>query len=269
MAHSISVYPNSWGKPRWSGLDGTVAELASRQHGVVTRQQLLRIGLHPRSIEHRLTRGRLHPLYRGIYVVGHPHLSKEGRWLAADLRARDQRVIVLAHQRLDVANHYGVKNSPQVREILEASGQVLAVFQGHSHANDYREINGIHYCVLEAMVEGSGPENSGYSVLHLFPDQGVPGEAWPAGRRLVLGDPTTGRQAWRIGPPFGRDLLAVFVSERPLYRARRPQIEPIPAYLDFLRGRLNSAAPGDAIRFHYQLVTTVPRDAVVSGDEAG
>jgi alkaline phosphatase len=47
---------------------------------------------------------------------------------------------------------------------------VQAVFQGHSHKNDYREIAGIHYCTLRAMVEGSGPENSGASVLTLRPD---------------------------------------------------------------------------------------------------
>lgn len=48
------------------------------------------------------------------------------------------------------------------------SGKVLAVFQGHSHRNDYREISGIHYCVLVAMVEGSGEENNGYSTVDLF-----------------------------------------------------------------------------------------------------
>ncbi len=40
-----------------------------------------------------------------------------------------------------------------------------SVFQGHSHQNDYRELQGIHYVTLVAMVEGNGPENSGYSVL--------------------------------------------------------------------------------------------------------
>jgi alkaline phosphatase len=54
--------------------------------------------------------------------------------------------------------------------VLEASGKVLAVFQGHSHNNDYNDIAGIHYCTLVAMVEGSGPENNGYSVMNLASD---------------------------------------------------------------------------------------------------
>lgn len=80
------------------------------------------------------------------------------------------QVVVFAHQRLDVSDAYGVKNNADVRKILEASGQVLAVFQGHSHQNDLHEINNIHYCTLVAMVEGSGAANNGYSLLDLQSD---------------------------------------------------------------------------------------------------
>ena len=78
-------------------------------------------------------------------------------WLAADLQANNKPVIVFAHQRLDVSNNHGVKNNADVRKILEDSKRVLAVFQGHSHQNDLKEIGGIHYCTLVAMVEGSAP----------------------------------------------------------------------------------------------------------------
>jgi alkaline phosphatase len=47
---------------------------------------------------------------------------------------------------------------------------VLAVVQGHSHENDYREINGIHYTVLRAMIEGSGADENGYSLLSIARD---------------------------------------------------------------------------------------------------
>jgi alkaline phosphatase len=105
--------------------------------------------------------------------------AAELEWLTADLKAadgkaadgkaNDQPVIVFAHQRLDVSNNHGVKNHAEVRKVLEASGRVLAVFQGHSHLNDVKEIGGIHYCTLVAMVEGSGEENSGYSLLEIEP----------------------------------------------------------------------------------------------------
>ncbi len=91
-------------------------------------------------------------------------------WLAADLKATNKHVIVFAHQRLDLDNHYAVKNSAAVRKTLETAGNVLAVFQGHSHRNDLNEIGGIHYCTLVAMVEGATMENNGYSMMSLSPN---------------------------------------------------------------------------------------------------
>jgi Transcriptional regulator, AbiEi antitoxin/Protein of unknown function (DUF559) len=60
-------------------------ELATRQYGVVSRRQLLALGLGPGAIDSRLRSGRLHRLHRGVYAVGHSRLSKRGIWLAAVL----------------------------------------------------------------------------------------------------------------------------------------------------------------------------------------
>jgi predicted phosphodiesterase len=94
----------------------------------------------------------------------------ELEWLKDDLKANEKPVIVFAHQRLDVSNNHGVKNNSEVRTIFESSSKVLAVFQGHSHQNDLKEIGGIHYCTLVAMVEGSGTENNGYSLMDIEPN---------------------------------------------------------------------------------------------------
>ena len=91
----------------------------------------------------------------------------ELEWLAEDLKATEKMTVVFAHQRLDVSNQHGVRNAAQVRKVLEDAGNVLAVFQGHSHKNDHKDIGGIHYCTLVAMIEGSGIENSGYSTMTL------------------------------------------------------------------------------------------------------
>ena len=96
--------------------------------------------------------------------------AAEVEWLQADLKSTSKKSIVFAHQRLDVSNDHGVKNCPEVRKIIEESGKVLAVFQGHSHQNDLKDIGGIHYCTLVAMVEGSGAENNGYSVMEIDHD---------------------------------------------------------------------------------------------------
>lgn len=94
----------------------------------------------------------------------------ELEWLADDLKKTENKTIVFVHQRLDVKKDYAVKNAEAVRKVLEASGKVLAVFQGHSHKNEHQHINGIHYCVHRAMVEGTGEEKNGFSTLDVFED---------------------------------------------------------------------------------------------------
>jgi very-short-patch-repair endonuclease len=59
--------------------------LAERQHGVVARQQMLELGFSSQSIKHRIASGRLHPVWRGVYAIGRPQLTLQGRWMAAVL----------------------------------------------------------------------------------------------------------------------------------------------------------------------------------------
>lgn len=94
-------------------------------------------------------------------------------WLAGALAKAPGPVIVMAHQRLDLDKAHAVRNAAEVRTLLEKSGKVLTVFQGHSHKNDYQQIAGIHYVTLVAMIEGTGPENNGYSMLEVMPDQSL------------------------------------------------------------------------------------------------
>jgi very-short-patch-repair endonuclease len=60
-----------------------LAGLAIRQWGVVTWEQMLAIGFESTGIKRRLADGRLQAVHREVYAVGHPHLSPQGRWLAA------------------------------------------------------------------------------------------------------------------------------------------------------------------------------------------
>lgn len=67
--------------------------LAKRQHGVVARYQLLELGFHSQSIKHRIAKGRLHPVWRGVYAVGRPQLTLHGRWMAAALSCGPKAVL--------------------------------------------------------------------------------------------------------------------------------------------------------------------------------
>jgi len=61
------------------------AALAARQHGVVTRSQIVAVGLSNTMVRDRIANGHLIRLHRGVYAVGHDQLRREGRWLAAVL----------------------------------------------------------------------------------------------------------------------------------------------------------------------------------------
>jgi hypothetical protein len=62
-----------------------IGALAARQHGVVAHRQLANMGLGPSAIQHWLMGGRLHRVHKGVYAVGHPVLSLQGRRMAAVL----------------------------------------------------------------------------------------------------------------------------------------------------------------------------------------
>jgi very-short-patch-repair endonuclease len=67
--------------------------LATAQHGVVARRQLLELGLSAQAVQHRLDRGRLHRIERGVYSVGRRELSRRGRWMAAVLGCGPKAVL--------------------------------------------------------------------------------------------------------------------------------------------------------------------------------
>jgi len=64
-------------------LDQRIRALADRDHGIVDVRGLYAIGATQRQIGRRLMSGRLIPLHRGVYALGHRRLRPEGWWLAA------------------------------------------------------------------------------------------------------------------------------------------------------------------------------------------
>jgi predicted phosphodiesterase len=91
-------------------------------------------------------------------------------WLAKTLGASAEPVIVLVHQQLDGTGDYYVKNAAEVRAVLEKSGKVIAVLQGHRHEGAFSTINGIPYFTFRGLVEGAGMWNSAYAIVDVMPD---------------------------------------------------------------------------------------------------
>ena len=78
---------------------------------MVSRSQLLALGLSRGAVEHWLSVGRLQLLFRGVYSVGHTALRAEGRRLAAVLACGPGAV--LSHR--SAASHWGLLRTDQTR----------------------------------------------------------------------------------------------------------------------------------------------------------
>src|SRR5215208_1794595 len=64
---------------------GGVWALAREQHDVISLWQLLALAFTRKAVRHRVEKGRLHPIFRGVYAVGTPNTTRFGFLIAAVL----------------------------------------------------------------------------------------------------------------------------------------------------------------------------------------
>lgn len=65
----------------------SVAEIAARQHGRISRAQLLGAGVDADRVTRWVAGGRLHRVHRGVYALGHTAPSQFADYMAAVLAA--------------------------------------------------------------------------------------------------------------------------------------------------------------------------------------
>jgi very-short-patch-repair endonuclease len=130
--------------------------LASEQHGILTRSQLLHAGVGPDTIKRWITTGRLLIIHRGVYALGHLPPSPHARTMAAVLacgpgavlshrsaaqlyglirytgpteitaRTRRRRPGVIVHESHltdhDVTHHWGIPTTSPARTLTDLAG---------------------------------------------------------------------------------------------------------------------------------------------------
>jgi predicted transcriptional regulator of viral defense system len=113
-----------------------LAALARRQHGVLSRRQLLTAGLSTRTIRRRVEAGRLDLLHREIYALELGRVSLRGQWLAAVLACGEGAI--LSHR--SAAALWGLTRAqPGVVEVSATAGRSrpgITVHEGGIHNAD-------------------------------------------------------------------------------------------------------------------------------------
>lgn len=134
---------HSWQRGALVKRERQLATLAQRQHGVLSRRQLLKAGLSSRTIRRRVEAGRLHPLHREVYALGHGVVSMRGHWLAAVLACGEGAV--LSHRSaaalLGLIRFRRIPVEVSAMRGRERTG--ISVHEGGLHKDDRTEVDRI------------------------------------------------------------------------------------------------------------------------------
>lgn len=140
-------------------------------------------------------------------------------------------------------------------------------FRLNSPDGGYREGDFIEFRLV-------APEYEGYLYLDYYQIDGnvvhiLPGPegavAVPPRSELAVGTPESGVQ-YEILPPFGRELLVLMASPKPLFDEPRREFEYAPLYLEELRegiGRLSQSGE-EPLAVLYRAIQTHPRGAAIA-----
>jgi very-short-patch-repair endonuclease/predicted transcriptional regulator of viral defense system len=125
--------------------DEALADLGGRQHGVVSRAQLLALGFSKDAIRRGVERKRLLRLYRGVYAVGHTALTVDSRRMAAVLACG--RGALLSHRAAGALQSL-LPSSPQFDVTVPGGGSRsragIVVHRSRClHEEDRDEVRGI------------------------------------------------------------------------------------------------------------------------------
>lgn len=219
--------------------------------------------MKPRSIEHRLKSGRLHPLMRGVYAVGRPDVTERGLWMAAVLACGPN--VLLSHH--SAAALWRIRGSqPGVVHVVVPTGRpkdrpgVLAHRRRDHDAPGRREVDRIPVthpvatlvdlaaCLPAGQVEAAVNEADHRDLVN--PEQlrealdPLPRRPGVARLRRLLEGPTIALASTQLERLFLPLAFAAGLS------APQTQTSPSGHRVDFLWPELGLVVEADSLRYH-------------------
>ncbi|MGD1892767.1 MAG: metallophosphoesterase [Cyclobacteriaceae bacterium] len=98
--------------------------------------------------------------------------SQQLNWLQDRLQSAQsaqQKVIVMGHYPLYPEDPHYLWNADEVVDILEQTDNVVAYLNGHNHAGNYGQKNGIHFLNFKGMVDT--PDQNTFATVHVYSDR--------------------------------------------------------------------------------------------------
>jgi hypothetical protein len=132
-----------------------VARRAARQFGVVSISELRECGLSYDAVGWRVRKGWLHPLYRGVYAVGHASPPLEGRFIAAVKACGEGAVLSHYSAALgapDISRERGVPTTSPARTLAD----LAASLDYRSLRRAIRQAQSLRQVQLRELVEAVG-----------------------------------------------------------------------------------------------------------------
>lgn len=93
-------------------------------------------------------------------------------WLERSLqtaRVAGERVVVLSHYPVAPDNPHNLWDAGRITTLLARQPHVIAYFNGHNHAGNYAERDGIHYVTFHGMVDT--PASSAFAIVEIAGDR--------------------------------------------------------------------------------------------------
>ena len=101
--------------------------------------------------------------WRGAYLP-----PEQIAFLREALAAAPGPCVPILHHQLDAEDDTRVANADEVRRVLETSGKVRCVVQGHLHEGSWRELGGIAYFTSPASVFLEAGVSEAHSLVEVF-----------------------------------------------------------------------------------------------------
>jgi tRNA A-37 threonylcarbamoyl transferase component Bud32 len=93
-------------------------------------------------------------------------------------------------------------------------------------------------------------------VVHLFPNSSSSSKQIQPNFQFTIGDPNAGSQSWTVSPPFGREMIVIMASTKPLFGgAARPEVESAKEYLSSIDKEL-SVRSNNQLTADYIIINT-------------